>query len=350
MIIPRAIRPEPISVPAVPQPPISHHLVSRNHQLGSAGMIPQIMPAVMISPDAATEAQIGERPIGEHKKGDVMGRCGRVGVFRQVAHPRIRGALDPSHEQRHVSKVARLEDYKADEETYFVPSFSIRRHLHRDEGLLWETQQQLVGRRLGKGFTATPADRITLKVLEQQKLIRNMREAGIRPDPDEIRDIAYSIRDGLTNLLFNAHSPLNVPLGDFGKAGYRGESVAYEIMGWRGERANYGPNDNEGFMSTHAALLAERQLVVGALSYAYGEAGLNTDNLASSPHITVARANQEIPDYRVRSIRGELGDLAISAAAFGDPVIEVKMYPDMPAEPIYVKHAWDSLALHDMSA
>lgn len=274
-----------------------------------------------------------------------MGRYGKVGAFRQVAHPRIRGALDPSGERRHNAKVLRLQDYRADEETYFVPSFSIRRHLHRSEEQAWEANQKLVQKRLGRGFTATPAADLTLKTIEQHRLIKNMREAGIHPDPDEVRDIAYSVRDMLTNLLANARSPLNVPLGDFGRFGYKQNALAYEIGGWRGDRANYGPNDEEGYMDSLGVLLAERQLAVGALALAYGEAGLQTDGLAPSPHVTIARGKEAIPNYRMRGLRGALADLAIGEVYFGDPVIEVKTHRDMPAEPLYVKHAWDSLAM-----
>ena len=145
-----------------------------------------------------------------------------------------------------------------------------------------------------------------------------MREAGIHPDPDEIRDLAYDVRDGLTNLLANARSPLSVPLGDFGRFGYKDNAVAYEIGGWRGERANYGQNDDERYMDTHAVLLAERQLAVNEIEFAYGAAGLNTDNLASSPHVTMARSSETIFDHRMRGIRHMLGDLvAMSTNAVG---------------------------------
>lgn len=275
-----------------------------------------------------------------------MGRYGMVGRFGQVAHPRIRGALDPSHEQKHYSKLARLEDYRTDEETYFVPSFSIRRHLHRDEELLWSTNQKLIQRRLGRTFTANAVDTISIKTVEQQKVVRNMRKAGIHPEPEQIRDIAYGIRDRLTDLLSNARSPLFVELGDISKIGYRESSLAYMIEGWKGDRAHYGENDEEGFMDTRAVLLAERQLAVGALALAYGEAGLDTTDLAPCPHVTIARTRSKdsIPDYRMRALQGELGDLAIDGAYFGDPIISVRLHPGEPAETIPVKHAWDSLA------
>ncbi len=274
-----------------------------------------------------------------------MGRYGKVGMFRQVAHPRIRGALDPSGERKHSAGALRLQDYKADEETYFVPSFSIRRHLHRSEELLWDAKQGLIRRRLGRDFTVTPAANIALKSIEQHRFIKNMREAGIHPDPNEVRDIAYSVRDTLTDLLANAHSPLSVSLGGLGRFGYKKNALAYEIGGWRGDRANYGPNDQEGYMDSLAVLLAERQRAVDAIALAYGEAGLETDNIAPSPHITIARGKEAIPDYRMRGLRGALADLAVGEVYFGDPVIDIKMYRDMPVESIYVKHAWDSLAM-----
>jgi hypothetical protein len=216
--------------------------------------------------------------------------------------------------------------------------------LHPSEEETWETTKKNIKRRLGRGFSIVPPAEVTLKTIDQKRFIKNMRDAGIHPDPDEIRDVAYSIRDGLTNLLTNARSPLNVVLGDFGRFGQDNSVLAYEIEGWRGERANYGPNDDEGYMETNAVLLAERQLALGALAYAYGEAGLNTDDLAPSPHVSVARGKDTIQDYRMREIRGELGALAIDEAYFGDPIIEVKMYREMPPERIPVRQAWESLA------
>lgn len=274
-----------------------------------------------------------------------MGRYGKVGTFRQVTHPRIRGALDPSSKQKRYDGIPRLQDYQTDEETYFVPSFSIRRHLHRSEELLWDTNQKMIGRRLGRGFKSTPSTGIALKTIEQKRFIKNMREAGIHPDPDEIRDIAYSVRDMLTDLLTNAESPLPVPLGDLGRFGQKKNALAYQLYGWRGDRAQYGPNDHEGNMDPLAVILAERQLAVGALALAYGEDGLKTDGLAPSPHITIARGNGEIPAHRMREFRDKLADLAIDDVCFGDPVIDVKLHPNEPSEPIYIKHAWDSLAL-----
>lgn len=273
-----------------------------------------------------------------------MSRYGKVGAFRQVAHPRIRGGLDPAHEQKHYGKVTRLEDYKADEETYFVPSFSIRRHLHRSEEQNWEAHRHALARRLGRSFTTTAVDKITLKSLEQHRFIKNMRQAGIHPNPNEIRDLAYSVRDDLTNLLTNVRSPLPVPLADFGRFGYRKNALAYEIEGWRGDRANYGSNDLEGYRDAHAVLLEERRLAVGAVALAYQENGLQIDGLAPSPHLTIARSNEEIPEYRMRGLNGKLADLAMGQVLLGDPVIQMKLYRDQPAEIIPIKHSWDSLA------
>jgi hypothetical protein len=240
--------------------------------------------------------------------------------------------------------VARLEDYKTDEETYFVPSFSIRRHLHRSEELLWDTNRKLLRQHLGRSFSTTPPHEVSLKIVEQHRFIKNMREAGVHPEPEQVRDLAYSIRDDLTNLLSNARSPLPVSLGNFGRFGYKNNAVAYEIDGWRGERAEYGENDDEGYRDTNAVLLAERRLAVGAIALAFENSELKTDGIAPSPHITIARAKEVIPDYRMREIRGELGDIAIGEVYLGDPIIEARLYRDMPAERIPVRQVWESLA------
>ncbi len=274
-----------------------------------------------------------------------MTRYGRIGAFGQIAHPRIRGDLDPRHVPKGQKKVARLEDYKPDEETYFVPSFSIRRHLHRTESSLWEANRQLLRRHLGRGFETVPSQQISLKIIEQHRFIKNVREAGIRPSPEEIKDIAYSIRDLLTNELSNAHSPLPVPLGSLNRFGYKENSVGYEIAGWRGDRAPYGQNDEEGLKGTHSTLLAERQQAVGAIALAFEGKDFKIDGIAPSPHLTIARSKESIPDYQLRDIRGSLGDIALDEVYLGDPVIDLRLYRGMPTETIYVRHAWESLAL-----
>jgi hypothetical protein len=277
-----------------------------------------------------------------------MSKYNRLGLAGQVKHPYIRGKLSPNRRSERLGNagVTHLHEYtKTADGTYFVPSFSIRRHLHRSEELLWDTNQKLIQRRLGRGYVVTSASDIAIKSIEQHRMIKNMREAEIHPDPDEIRDIAYAIRDQLTNLLANAHSPLAIPLGSLAKFGYQDNALAHTIEGWRGDRANYGQNDDEGYLDTRAVLLAERQLAVGALALAYGEEGLDTEGLAPCPHVTIARAKDSIPDYRLRGIQGELADLALEGAYFGDPIISIKQYRDEPAETIYVKHAWDSLAI-----
>ena len=280
-----------------------------------------------------------------------MGRYGKVGRFNQVMHPRIRGSLDPSGEQRR-ARVVRLQDYKTDEETYFVPSFSIRRHLHRSEESAWNEQRRSLQRYLGRSFSTTPTDDVALKVVEQHRFIKNFREAGIRPDPEEIRDLAYSLRDQLTELLSNAHSPLDVPLGGLGRFGYKGNKLAYNIDGWRGDRAHYGENDDEAYMDTHSVLLEERRFALDAIASAFEGAGLQTDRIAPSPHLTIASTSnsETIPDYRIRSLQKAFTGFAMEGVLLGDPIITMRLHRGAPAESLYVRHAWDSLGLREPAA
>ena len=275
-----------------------------------------------------------------------MGKYISLGQTGQIKHPYIRGRLSSRHEASRGGKVIKIEDYmRKTDETYFVPSFSIRRHLDIHEESSWTATQQHLQRRLGRSFTvATPED-ISIKAIEQHRFINNMHQAGIHPDPNEIRDIAYSIRDQLTNLLANAHSPLAIPFGNLARYGYKSNALAYSIEGWRGDRAHYGENDYDGYMDSLSVLQAERRLAVGALTLAYGEYGLDTDGIAPSPHATIARSKDTIQDFELHGLRSKLAGIVLDGALFGDPVIDVKLYRDEPSEPIYVKHAWSSLAI-----
>lgn len=275
-----------------------------------------------------------------------MGKYVGLGPTGQVKHPHIRGRLPSGHQSGSGGRVIKIEDHMRETgETYFVPSFSIRRHLDRREEPAWAASQKQLQRRLGRGFTVATPETISIKAIEQHRLIINMRRAGIHPDPEEIRDIAYSVRDQLTELLARAHSPLAVPLGSLARYGYKRNALAYNIDGWRGDRAHYGEVGYDGNMDSLAVLQAERRLAVGALTLAYGEDGLDTDGIASTPHATVARSQDVIQEFKLHDLRTGLADVVLDRAYFGDPVIDVKLYQDQPSEPIYVKHAWSSLAI-----
>lgn len=274
-----------------------------------------------------------------------MSRYEGIGIGGQSRRPRIRGSLHPEGKFTRPAKELRLEDCQPDDPTYFVPSLSIRHHLHRSEEARWSNHQKNVKRRLGRGYTVTEPQDITFKVLEQKRFIHAMREVEAMPEPDDIRDLAYSIRDGLTELLANARSPLRVPLSGFEIFGMKNNAIAYEIDGWRGDRAHYGPNDEEGYMDTHAVLLASRQLTVGAIALAFEDTELRTQNLTQSPHFTIARYKETIPRHRLRDISGALATIAMDEVYVGDPVISMKLYRDEPSEQLVVKHAWESLAV-----
>jgi len=302
---------------------------------------------------------------GITKTGDLMGKYAELGRARQIKYPHIRGRLSPEHHNAEVGKVVALDDWKDPEadESYFVPSFSIRRHLYRTEEEAWTASQKQVKQRLGRVYSAAQPEDISIKVIEQKALIHNMRKADIHPDPEDIWNLAVSLQDQLTDFQRSASSPLEVPLGKLGRFGSRDNSLAYEIAGWHGDKAHYGgyttgalagamnesvgsswrPDLYTGNMNTLALLQAERRLVVGAFALAYGEDGLDTDGLITTPHVTIARAKNTIGKKELHTVRTRLADIAVEGAMFGDPIIDVKLYRDAPTESLGVAHSWASL-------
>lgn len=277
-----------------------------------------------------------------------MTRYGKVGTFKQVAHPRIRGSLTPISGSRR---------YRGDHLTpvnpemtanYFVPSFSIRRHLDRSEEEYWEEKGHKIGGLLGRRFEVMQPENITIKTIEQKNLIHKIRASGEKPGAGEMREVATGLQDSLNYALASAPEAMYVGLGNLAVFGRNKNKLAFTLKGWRGWRANY-PDEKVGdegvrTMSPLGALLLETQVAVGSISSAFPDMNLPFNDLASSPHITIARSRDRIHDYELRGLQGQINKLGIGALEFGDPIISYKPAPTEDPEILLVRHAWQTLA------
>lgn len=292
-----------------------------------------------------------------------MAKHSRLGVHGTTYVRNRRGDLHSQHRNAEVGTVVKPEEWVNPEtdENYFVPSFSVRRHLHRDAEDAWIEHQAAVKKRIGSSYKMVNPEEVSIKIFEQRALIRGMKLANIHPDPKEIKDLASGLGEQLRNLLLHVESPLEVPLGRLAMFGPqdRPTSLAYEIAGWRGDKPNYGNyavgsvaramNDFIGYdmaentMSPLAVIQAERRLVVGAATLAYGAQGLRAENMVVTPHVSFARPRKFIQEFRRHDIFSSLSDIALDSTLFGDPIVEVHLEKGGPIEQITVAHSYSSL-------
>ena len=96
-------------------------------------------------------------------------------------------------------------------ESYFVPSFAIRRRAEQDEQLV----SFLKGIRsiLGSTYRVHEPSSISMTVVEQAKMVERLREAGERPEPTKVESLAHDIADSLESNLKGTPSSINVPIG-----------------------------------------------------------------------------------------------------------------------------------------
>jgi len=273
-----------------------------------------------------------------------MGTVGRFGVGGQKVRPLPRGRLSLNQK---AAKWHYVKDYSSQETAgnYFVPSFSILRHIHRNEEDYWLNVGYGISRVLGKKYQIHLPDDIVIKSIEQKALIHKIKESGERPTPEEMENVVYNIRDDLVSQLDKAPSPLEIGLGKLAVFGQNYNKLGFTIGGWRGWRAHYAEYDDCGEITSIGALLRENRAAMGNISTAFPEMQFSTSELSANPHITIASKKRgEIEDYELRNVQSRIDSLEIDdTALFGDPVISYKLAPDAPSRILGVGHYWESI-------
>src|SRR5690349_17516467 len=186
------------------------------------------------------------------------------GASQQNFHPRARDTLQANKRQHRAGFWGVTEEEMT--ANYFVPSFSIRRHLYRSEEGRWQRAQKEIGNALGRHYQMMHPATIAVKSIEQQALIKKIRESGDQPSAAEMRDVAYNVRDGLTEALAAAPDPLEVGLGRLAVFGIKNNKLGFTVDGWKGWRARYSLFHNNGEMTAPGALMVENQIALGSLA------------------------------------------------------------------------------------
>lgn len=271
-----------------------------------------------------------------------MKRRKGFGVGSQGFHPRARGTLSPEA-RRGQARAYRASDPEATEQ-YFVPSFSVMRHLERHEERDWQGISKQLGSILGRYFDVMPPEKMVIKSMEQKALINMMRAKSVNPSQDQMKDLVFNVRDGLTETLSRSPESLEFGLGRLAVFGRNQNKLAFTLQGWKGWRDRYGMEDVHGNISSLGALLLETQVATGAISTAFPETSFALSDIATSPHLTIARSRDSIRDHELRRIQSQIDDLDISHVMVGDPIISYKLGPHIPSETIHIRHSWATLA------
>lgn len=273
-----------------------------------------------------------------------MGRVMGFGVGNQGFHPKARSALSPTSGARG-NRRTQWTPYNPEMTAhYFVPSFSIRRHLDQCEEEYWDDTTRNIGSILGRHFEVAKPENITIKSIEQKALIHKIRSTGQQPDPTAMRDVVFNIRDGLTNALEGAPEPLEIGLGRLAVFGRNNDKLGFTLEGWKGWRARYDDHEHSGELSALGALLVESQVAVGNIATAFPDMSFSLNEIATSPHITIARTKDKIRDHELRRMQSQIDELDIQTVLFGDPVINYKLAPDEASQTLGIRHSWSSLA------
>ncbi len=266
------------------------------------------------------------------------------GVGNQGFHPRARDNL--RGDQRKQKSIWHNKE-QAMMANYFVPSFSIRRHVHRSDEAYWLGIQPKISRLLGRHFMITPPENIAIKSIEQKALIQTIRASNNQPTSEEMRDAVFNIRDGLTEALATAPDPLEMPLGRLAVFGRAKNKLGFEIAGWKGWRGRYALKAESGEMTPLGALVLENQVALGGIATALFDTNFAMNQVAANPHLTIATGKSMIRDHELRRIQEDISALEISKAYVGDPIIEFKPNIRADSEMFHIRHSYDSLALQD---
>lgn len=271
-----------------------------------------------------------------------MKLAGGFGVGQQGFHPRARSSL-PAEGRR--QRQGQFNMANPETEYYFVPSFSIRRHLHRTEENQWDGVLKQLSGMFGRHFTTVSPPDMCIKSIEQKALIHKIRESGSHPTAEEMQDVVYNIRDGLTEALSSSPDPLPVGLGRLAVFGRGRNKVGFNIDGWKGWRARYALTDEYGNMTANGALLVENQIALGSIATALSDTAIAVDEIASNPHLTLATGSDKIRPHELRKMQSAVDKLCLESVMVGDPVIDFKPSFNSPNETLHVRHSWDTLAL-----
>lgn len=253
-----------------------------------------------------------------------MGRHAGFGVGQQGYHPRARGTLGFDKKKGLEFQGMTGSDLTAQ---YFVPSFSIMRRLHESEMPRWAGIQKQLAKMLGRHFDVTTPAELAIKSLEQKSLIEKIRHSGAEPSAGEMRDAAYTIRDGLERVLTEVPEPLEVGLGRLAVFGRKKNKLGFVIDGWKGWKARYSLLNNEGELTAPGTLVMENQIAVGGIAQALPDTEFALNQISTTPHLTIARNADKIRGHELRRIQSQVDELEIESVFVNDPVISFKSAP-----------------------
>lgn len=232
---------------------------------------------------------------------------------------------------------------KSNAESYFVPSFSIRRQASEVDKL--EEFLTNVKGNIGRGYEIFQPEDVSMTVIEQAKMTIQLREARERPEPEKIESLARNIASGLFRLLEDTDPGIDLPIGILSRFGSNGRrnKIGFVPRGWKGYHAKYARINEDGEKLPVGLIVDESIFAVGSIATAFSHNNRFVINgLARTPHVTfVKKIVGDITDSEFRDIAGGImevvEDMESQDLMFDDPVIYPKLYRRERAEPIAVR-------------
>ena len=227
---------------------------------------------------------------------------------------------------------------------YFVPAFSVRRSVRVDDTDYSDYLKQ-ARKVLGKHFHMVAPPDSSVTIIEKSGFIKALRAAWQHPSPEEMRDLAYEVRDRLRCALTDVPETLALPLGRLGVYGY-GNQRDHSVLGvapagWKGCRARIATRDQAGNVLPLGQVRTEIQLGQQTIDEAFADTIFDAESLIQNPHLSIGVNNGGIRKHELRRISERLEGVQPPSVSLGDPVIYLTTARGQEEPPILVREPTD---------
>lgn len=229
-----------------------------------------------------------------------------------------------------------LREANQHKDNKFMPSLAIRRAVVMEPAeakairrAIRRNLKAVLPRERVKGYDIVNPTDWSLTLIENKKLINQLRQADARPSSKDMMALAGLLQVMLLRQLRGSPEQLPLPLGDldrFGKGSPK-KAVGVTPLGWRGPRARYTTLAESEASQPLGVLVAENLVCIDALSGAktlkLSEAAARS-TLSRTPHITVVKNMNGIRDHEFDLIEPAIQAALPDEISLADPVIYVR--------------------------
>lgn len=213
---------------------------------------------------------------------------------------------------------------------HFVPALAIRRPVILEDNEVDSIKRKLkrslkqLPRRQAKHCQVIPPESWSVTVVEQAKLIRELKSLEIPPSSQDMWRLAGLLRQLMLKKIVQMPQHIEMPLGKtelFGHASPK-QYIGISPLGWRGPRARYFRNEQNNEIDVLGALVNENEICVQAIANSFPlDEDLAFDGLTNSPHLSLIRNPNGFRDHQFRMISDAISEALPASLNLGDPVI-----------------------------